>query len=110
MKRLGIYLIGLGVVALLTRYHAIEGVWWEILFLLVGVFASLWVPAPKEVLKLGLHWRIAIIFGLFCTFSVVWMIFNAMLSEKSYAVSAAFFTFGCLSFLFHFLDQRKTST
>jgi hypothetical protein len=112
MKKLGFFLIGLGVVLFLLQFFSInsQGVWWEILFLLVGTFASLWLPENKNIIKLGIHWRIAIIFAIISTFIIVWLLFEAILPEQSYSAAITSFTFGSLAFIFHYLDNRKIST
>jgi hypothetical protein len=112
MKKLGFFLVGLGVVVSLLQFFSInsQGVWWEILFLLAGTFASLLIPKNEDILKLGIHWRIAIIFAIISTFVIVWLLFEAILPEQSYSAAITCFTFGLLAFIFHYLDNRKVST
>ena len=80
------------------------------MFMLVGAFASLWIPKNEEILKLGLHWRIAIIFAILITFLFIWLFFHAILPEHNYSAAITCFTFGILAFLFHYLDNKKAST
>ena len=112
MKQFGFILMGMGMVASLAQFFSLNlnGVGWEILFMLGGVFASLWIPESKAILNLKLHWRIAIIIAILCTFFTAWTFFFAVLPAQNYALAVTFFTFGCLAFLFHHLDNRAKSS
>lgn len=112
MKQLGFFLFGTGVVLFLLEFFSInsQGVWWEILFLLAGTFASLWIPKNEDILKLGIHWRVAIIFAILSTFIIVWLFFHAILPEHNYSAAITCFTFGILAFIFRYLDNKKAST
>ena len=110
MKQVGYFFIGMGVVLTIAQLFSLnlKGVWWESLFMLAGAFASLWLPANKKLLNLGLHWRIAIIIATMSTFVVVWLFFYAILPKQNYAMQVTLFTFGMLAFLFNYLAKRKS--
>ena len=112
MKQFGFILVGMGIVAFLAQFISLnlKGTWWEIFFMLIGVFASLWIPVAKGILNLKIHWRIAIIIAIFCTFFTVWIFFYSILPEKNYSISTVCFTFGLLAFLFHYLDNQKNNS
>ena len=112
MKQIGLFFVGLGIVATLSEFFSfnLKGVWWETLFMLAGVVVSLWIPKNEEILKLGLHWRIAIIPAILSTFIIVWLFFHAILPEHKYSAAITCFTFGLLAFLFCYLDNKQTST
>ena len=109
MKQLGFFLLGLGVALFFLEFLSIntQGVWWDILFILAGVFASLWIPKNEELFKLRLLWRIAIILVILCTFVFVWFLFNGILPEHNYSASITSFFFSLQAFIFPILYNRK---
>ncbi len=112
MKRLGIVLIAFAIFLalphLLFPKLSFDGVWWEILFILIGVFASLWIPDFSALKRMKLHWRLALFFAVF---SAIFVVFGVVLKilpvfAQDYAFLITILLFGLIAILFDFLDKR----
>ena len=55
MKQLGFTLIAFAVLGAISVILKLQGWVWELVFLLFGLGASLFIPQPKQVLALKLH-------------------------------------------------------
>ncbi len=67
MKQIGFFLFGIGAVLFLLEFFSIssQGVWWEISIPYLLAHSHLFgYQKMKIYVKLGLHWRIAIIFAI----------------------------------------------
>jgi len=112
MKKLGIILIVFAIFFMLFQFLfpslALDGVLWEMIFLLVGVFASLWLPNFPTIKQMKWYWRAALIFSVFSAFLVVWVALLKMLpiSLRDYALPITMILFGLIAILFDFLDKR----
>lgn len=105
MKQLGIAFVVLSVLDIITVALKLQGMVWEILFLLVGVGATIFIPQPNKILALKLHWRITLLVAVMCTFTIVWMSARLILGNyQIYSLSVTLFAFGLLAFLFTALD------
>ena len=107
MKQLGFTLITFAVLGVVSIILKLQGWIWELIFLLLGLGASLFIPQARQILALKLHWRIAILLAVVCTFVIAWMFTRLILGNyQAYSFPVTLFAFGLLAILFATLDKR----
>ena len=109
MRQLGIIFLLLALFTGIFSYFEIftSGIWWEVLFVLFGVIASLWVSDFKKIMDWGLHWRIALLIASLSAFLLLSMLINALIPVESYTISITYLLFSLTAFVFQYLDRRK---
>jgi hypothetical protein len=109
MKQVGITLFIMAVLGTIFMIFQLEGVFWETLSLLLVMAASVFIPQFKQILLWKLHWRIALVVAVICTFSIFWQLMERLLGDyEAYSLPATLIVFSLLAFLFHYLDQRDS--
>ncbi len=112
MKRLGIILIAFASLFTLSHFLfpnlSFGGVWWQTALILIGVFASRWLPAFPTFERMKWHWKVALFFATLCSFMVVFGLVLKVLpvSAQDYSLAITSTFFGLIAILFDFLDKR----
>ena len=110
MKQLGTTLIAFAALSVISITLKLQGLVWELVFLLLGLGASFFVPQPRWVLALKPHWRIALLIAVICTFVIVWISIRLVLGDyQTYSFPVTLFVFGLLTILFAALDKLASN-
>lgn len=109
MKRLGITLLMMAAFGLVGMFFKLDDTWWETLFGLLVMASFATVPQFDQLLAWKLHWRIALMIAIICTFAIVWQLLDRFMRDyQEYSFTATLIVFSLSSFLLHFLDARNS--
>ena len=107
MKQVGINLLVMAALGLIVMSFRLQGTFWEALFILVLMGSSAFIPQFKQVLVWKLHWRLALVVAVVCTFIILWQVMDRFMGNyQQYSLPTTLIVLSLLAFLFHYLDRR----